>query len=125
MYSNEKYKTNRNKDPLSIWITKSLLKSITKKNTLYKQYLKPPTNGNLQKFKTYRNRLTVLIRKSKRMHFFTKFEKKNNMKQTWQAINDIIGKGRRQSSQCEFKDESNNTISNSHDISDKFNDFFL
>ena len=68
----------------------------------------------------------MFIRKSKRMHFFTKFEKqKNNMKQTCQAINDIIGKGRRQSSQCKFKDESNNTITNSHDISDKFNDFFV
>ena len=47
------------------------------------------------------------------------------MKQTWQAINDIIGKGRKQSSQCKFKDESNNIITNSHDISDKFNDFFV
>ena len=51
----------------------------------------------------------MLIRKSKRIYFFTKFEKKkkqqqqqtnkqtneSNMKQTWQAINDIIGKGRR------------------------------
>ena len=122
----KKCKTNRKKDPMSPWITKGLLKSINKKNTLYKQYLKSPTNGNLQKFKTYKNKLTVLIRKSKRMHFFTKFEKtKNNMKQTWQAINDIIGNGRKQPSQCKFKDESNNIITNSHDISDKFNDFFV
>ena len=46
------------------------------------------------------------------------------MKQTWQTINDIIGKGRRQSPQCKFKYESNNTITNSHDIADKSNDFF-
>ena len=44
-------KTNRKKDPMSPWITKGLLKSINKKNTLYRQYLKSPTNGNLQKFK--------------------------------------------------------------------------
>ena len=47
------------------------------------------------------------------------------MKQTWQAIIDIIGKGRRQSSQCKCKDECNKTITNTHDISDKFIDFFV
>ena len=47
------------------------------------------------------------------------------MKQTWQAINDIIGNVRKQSPQREFKDESNNTITNSHYISDKFYDFFV
>ena len=95
---------------MSPWITKGLLKCIDKKNTLYKYYLKSPTNVNLQKFKTYKNKFTKLIvRKSKRMHIFTKFEKiktnknKNNMKQTWQAIDNIIGKGRKQLPQCEFK----------------------
>ena len=90
----KKCKTNRKKDPMSPWITKDLLKSINKKNTLYKQYLKSPTNGNLQKLKTYKNKLTVLIRKSKRMHFFTKFEKtKNNMKQTWRKLMTLLVRG--------------------------------
>ena len=35
----------------------------------------------------------------------------------------LCGKEIRQSSQCKFKDESNNTITNSHEISDKCNDF--
>ena len=39
----------RKKVPLSPWITKGLLKSINKKNKLYKVYLRSPTNGNLQK----------------------------------------------------------------------------
>ena len=41
---------------MSPWITKGLLKRINKKNKLYKQYIHSPTNGNLQKFKTYKNR---------------------------------------------------------------------
>ena len=68
----------------------------------------------------------MLLRKSKRMHFFTKFEKyKNNMKQTWKDINGIIGKGRKQKSQCKFKDDSGKIITNSQDISNHFNDFFV
>ena len=117
---------NRKKDPLSPWITKGLLKSINKKNRLYKQYLKNPTNVNLQKFKTYKNKLSMLIRKSKRMYLFKKFENsRNNMKKTWQEINTIIGKGKRKSPHCKFRGDNDNIITDSQDISNKFNDFFV
>ena len=66
---------NRKKNPMSPWITKGLLKSINKKNKLYKQYIHSPTNGNLQKFKTYKNKLNILIRKSKRMYLLQNLKK--------------------------------------------------
>ena len=117
---------NRKKHPMSPWITKGLLKSINKKNKLYKQYIHSPTNGNLQKLKTYKNKLNILIRKSKRMHLFTKFEKtKNDMKKTWQEINGVIGKSKKQSYQCKFKDDCGNTITDPQEICNKFNDFFV
>ena len=122
----KKCNVNRKKDPLSPWITKGLLKSINKKNKLYKKYIQIPTNVNLQKYKTYKNKLNMLIRKSKRMHFYTKFEKsKNNIKETWKEINGIIGKGKKQSPQCQFIGESGNIINNPQDISNQFNDFFV
>ena len=94
---------------MSPWITKGLLKSINKKNKLYKQYIQSPTKANLQKFKTYKNKLNMLIRKSKRIYLFTKFEKsKNDMKKTCQEINCVIGKGNKQSTQCKFKDDCGN-----------------
>ena len=71
----KKCSENRRKDPLSPWITKGLLTSINKKNKLYKQYINSPTNDRLQKFKTYKNKLYALIRKSKRKYFFNKFDK--------------------------------------------------
>ena len=90
----KKCTVNRKKDPISPWITKGLLRSINQKSKLYKQYIKSPTNVNLQKFKTYKNKLNMLKRKSKRMYFFRKFEKsKNDMKKTWQEINCVIGRG--------------------------------
>ena len=42
----KKCNVNEKKVPLSPWITKGLLKSINKKNKLYKVYLRSPTNGN-------------------------------------------------------------------------------
>ena len=50
----------------------------------------------------------MLTRKLKRMHFFKKFEKsKNDMKKTWQEINCIVGRGNKQSTQFNFKDDFN------------------
>ena len=37
----------------------------------------------------------MLIRKAKRKYFFKKFESsKNNMKQTWNTINSVLGRGK-------------------------------
>ena len=122
----KKCTVNRKKDPMSPWITKGLLKNINKKNKLYKQYIQSPTIVNLQKFKTYKNKLNMLIRKSKRMYFFKKFEKsKNDMKKTWQEINCIIGRGNKQSTQCKFKDDCGNTVTNPQEICNQFNSFFV
>ena len=110
---------------MSPWITKGLLKSINKKNKLYKCYIQKPSQSNLQKFKTYKNKLNMLIRKSKRMYFFKKFEKsKNNMKQTWKDINILIGKNKKTSSQCKFQGD-NGMITDPQQISNRFNNFFV
>ena len=44
------------------WLTKTLLRSINKKNKLYKQYLRHRSNEKLLKYKTYKNKLTNLLR---------------------------------------------------------------
>ena len=49
------------------WLTNSLLRSINEKNKLYKQYLRHRLNENLLKNKTYKNRLTDLLRAAKRL----------------------------------------------------------
>ncbi len=122
----KKCTVKRKKDPLSPWITKGLLKSINKKNKLYKHYINTPTEGNLQKFKTYKNKLNMLIRKSKRSYYYNKFENsKSNMRETWKEINCIIGKAKKRSTHCKFKDEEGNTFTDPQSISNKFNDFFV
>ena len=74
------------------WLTKSLLKSINKKNKLYKQYLRHRSNEKLLKYKTYKNKLTNLLRVAKRLYFQNQIEiNKTNIKQTWRILNNAIG----------------------------------
>ncbi len=122
----KKCSRNKRKEPSSPWITKGLLKSINVKNKLYKQYLETPSDKNLQKFKSYKNKLQTLIRKSKRKYYYSKFESaKNNMKETWKTINNVIGKQKKQTVQTNFKDKQNKILTDPVEISNRFNDFFV
>ena len=77
----------------SPWITQSLLVSIRKKDKLYKQFINSRDSTTELKYKRYRNKLNHLIKIAKRKYYDTKFEKaKNNLKETWKLINDVINK---------------------------------
>ena len=74
------------------WFTKSLLRSINKRNKLYKQYLRHRSNEKLLRYKTYKNKLTDLLRVAKRLYFQNQIElNKINLKQTWRILNNAIG----------------------------------
>lgn len=51
------------------WTTKGILKSIKYKSRLYKFYMKNPSSLNKEKYVSYKNKLTQIIRKSKRNHY--------------------------------------------------------
>ena len=51
------------------WITKGLLKSIKKKNKLYKNYICNRSNSQLAKYKTYKNKLTLLLRTAEKQYY--------------------------------------------------------
>ena len=121
-----KCNVNRRKVPQSPWITKGMLKSIRNKNTLYKEYLQCPNENRAIKFKTYRNILNNLIRKSKRDYFYSKFKNtRNNMKETWKTINSIIGRGTKKSLQSNFRIDDTKNITEPKTISNAFNNFFV
>ncbi|XP_072180948.1 uncharacterized protein [Diadema setosum] len=67
---------NRNK-PRNPWITKGILKSIKTRNFLYKLHIRNPTEYNLNMYKVYRNKLTKLIRLSRRLYFSDRMKKVN------------------------------------------------
>ena len=122
----KKSKINRKTIPQSPWITKGLLKSINVKNKLYKQYLLRPTEDHSVKFKTYRNKLNHLTRKSKREYYHKQFEStKNNIRQTWKTINGIIGRCKSGSQQSTFKTDDGKKVTEPDEISNSFNDSFV
>ena len=66
-----KKRKNHAKNP---WITHGILNSINTRNKLYKSYICKPSKQNHERYKQYRNRLTNIIRTSKKMHFSQELE---------------------------------------------------
>ena len=91
------------------WVTKGILKSIKRKNLLYKSYIKSPNITNKKKFATYRNKLNHLLRLSKKHYIEKKIkESENNMKETWKIINSLLNKSKDNNT----KDTDYNIIAN-------------
>ena len=66
------------------WITKGIHKSIKMKNKLVDR-------SNVKLFKIYRNKISTLTRLSKKIYFHNYFQNNtNNLKWTWEGINDLI-----------------------------------
>ena len=72
------------KTPRKPWITYGIIKSIRKRNKLYKISLTDPSVTNITKYKRYRNVLTSIIRNSKKAYYLQKFENtRGDMSATW------------------------------------------
>lgn len=73
------------------WITPAIKSSIKEKNRLYKKILKTKCTYFYSKFKIYRNKLTHLLKISKRKHYNDYFCKNtSNVKKVWTGIKQII-----------------------------------
>jgi hypothetical protein len=73
------------------WITSAILKSIRKKNSLYKKWLSKKTDYCLITYKNYKNKLTKVIRSSEKLYYENQFANlKDNIKGTWSLIKRII-----------------------------------
>ena len=81
----------KSKQLLKPWITRGLRKSIKTKNVLHH-------SGDINMYKYYRNKITILICLSKKA-YYTKYFEDNlfNMKKTWEGVNDLINRKRKNS----------------------------
>ena len=101
--------------------TKSLLRSINKKNKLYRQYLRQRSNEKLLKYKTYKNKLTNLLRVAKRLYFQNQIEiNKTNIKQTWRILNNAIGQNKKKKLTYPLVDENGESITSTEKVANKF-----
>ena len=106
------------------WITKAILQSIHTRNKLYKAFLTNSTIHNKNIYKTYRNKLTNIIRNSRKIYYSDKLSRvKSNMKSTWGIINNLIGKKTEKLANDNFT--LDDTVIKSEDVADTFNSYFV
>ena len=91
-------KSKQNKSKIkNPWITRGILRSIKPRNKLYKSYISKPSEHCLKKHKQYRNKLTDIIRTSKKVYYTQKLENaEGDINATWKVINNVVNKNKPQ-----------------------------
>ena len=108
------------------WLTKALLKSINKKNKLYKQYLRNRrSDAQFLKYKKYKNKLTYLLRIAKKRYYETQIDKnKDNIKFTWKILNSLINRTKKKTLSYPQLHDNGQDITNPEEIANKFCQYF-
>ena len=75
------------------WMTNGLVNACKKKNLLYKHFLTSRCSTSEIRYKTYKNKLTSILRYCEKQYYSDLLKaNKNNMKETWKIINDLLNK---------------------------------
>ena len=111
----------------SPWMSIGLLISSKTKTKLFSKKIKKPSQLNDVKFKTYNNLFNKCKKAAKNSFYFKQFEMhKENIKQTWTLIRDVIGsQTKKRESLPNFFRQNKDILSDPTDISNGFNDFFV
>ena len=126
----ENTNSNRTKS-INPWITPSLIKSISTKHKLYREWKNSVTihgpNGNHDKYllyKNYRKSLKAIIKNVKKCYYGKKFdESKGNIKNTWKLINTLRGK-HKENIPASFVIDSK-LVLDRRTIANEFNSYFV
>ena len=108
------------------WVTAGILKSIHHKHNLYKRFVQNKDSKSESKYKTYKNKLTRIIRIAEKMYYVYKFNLAlGNIKNTWDIIKNItLGCDHPNSQSLTEIKVDNNLITDSNIMANKFNSFF-
>ena len=104
------------------WITDAVIKSISNKNKLFKDFKVGAITYD--DYKLYRNTLNNVVRAAKQNHYINNFNNyKNSTKNIWKKIKELQGNNSTQKAQSI---KVNNKLSNnSHEIANAFNNFYV
>ena len=115
--------THKNVKP---WLTTGLINACKKKNSMYKRWLIDKSQESESRYKKYKNKLVLILRKAEREYYKNELNKhKKDVKATWSILNNIIKKGRKQSKECEFMNRNNKKVYDKQTIANMFNDFYI
>lgn len=107
------------------WVTRSLLESINRKNTMYARLKKNPQNEILKtEYNIYRKVLEKAIKDTKMKYYKNKIEQGGaDSKRLWQLVNELT-KARQHTDISLMQTEDGNITCDPIIISEKFNSFF-
>ena len=106
-------------------MSNGILKSITKRNKYYSNFMR--TNDSLwyYRYKIYRDKINHLIRRSKRNHYHKYFDKfRLNSKKIWTGIKEIINNTKNVGSSINLK-INGKIVTDQRRVANRFNDFFI
>ena len=104
------------------WITKGILHSLKTRNKLYKIALESRSNLDFNKYKKYRNLLTMVIRLSRKLYHSKNIDNnRSNTNSLWSIVNDLLGKKK---STCTKIIENDQEITEPVKIANSFNNYF-
>ena len=121
----EKVNIDYDKSP---WMTQGISKSVEIKNRLYRKFLKNRNERNNNIYKKYKNKLNHSIKIAKKDYFENQFIKyKNNVKMTWQTINQVLHRNKSKGRLPDTFREKNKDVSFSDPvvIANRFNEYFV
>ena len=105
------------------WITREIRNKMVNRDHLKKQAISTNSIADWETYKSYRNSVNITMRKSKVYYYRKRIgNQKNNPKQAWKTVNDILGRGRNNTIN-EIKVD-HDTVSSPTQISECFNDYF-
>jgi hypothetical protein len=124
-------KYNKHKHPNNKWITSGIIRSISFKDKLYLKLKSTSSASPLYdqlktNLKTYNNILKRAIREPKKSYYHHCFEIfKNDIKNTWKTIKDIINKTKCKNKLSEHFLINNIKVTDKCTIAEEFNNYFI
>ena len=110
------------------WITNGILKSIKRKDKLYHRYIKGKGDARLKihtEYKTLKNKLNVIIKISKKIHYENFFAiHANNITKVWTGIKELINLKTKNVYSPNCIEDRNKMITSNIDICNSFNNYF-
>uniref|UniRef100_A0A3B3B6W1 Reverse transcriptase domain-containing protein n=1 Tax=Oryzias melastigma TaxID=30732 RepID=A0A3B3B6W1_ORYME len=108
------------------WITPGLQKACRKKNKMYGNFVKYRTKTLEVKYKTYKNRLTTIMRRAEKDYYKNKLEKnKHNNKGIWKTLKEVSNRHSQDKRIPEYFVHEGKVINDQTQIANEFNSFFV
>lgn len=107
------------------WVTREIKILLRRKNKLFSIFRARPTLDNEIRYKSMKAQMRTILRNAEKDYYSNQLnEHRNNVKRTWDILNELIGKPKNKSVPPEIVTEQG-TVSDTADIVEEFNNYFV